>query len=125
VLLQVGPIDSRELLHCHASPLGNDVIQHSHTISGTSHQGFSRARSNAGGVIIVEMAGAISIATLRTRDEAEVVRGLLESAGIHAWIEADDAGGAYPFSLSDGVHVVVDREDGDAAAAILSDRSER
>jgi Putative prokaryotic signal transducing protein len=70
------------------------------------------------------MAGESSVDTFRTRDDAEIVRGLLESAGIHAWIEADDAGGAYPFSLSSGVHVVVDAADGDAATAILSERSE-
>jgi hypothetical protein len=66
----------------------------------------------------------ISIATVRTRDDAEVVRGLLESAGIRGRIIADDAGGVYPFSLSDGVHVVVDEEDGDAAAAVLAEKGE-
>jgi hypothetical protein len=65
-----------------------------------------------------------SVGTFRTRDDAEIVRGLLESQGIPAWISADDAGGAYPFSLSDGVHVVVDVKDRDAAAAILSEGSE-
>lgn len=105
--------------------LGDDVTRHSRTISRASHQGFSRARTDAAGAILAEMAPEISIATFSTRVDAEVVRGLLESAGIHAWIESDDAGGAYPFSLSDGVHVVVDKEDGDAAAALLSERSER
>jgi hypothetical protein len=66
------------------------------------------------------MTPEISIATFRTRDEAEVVRGLLISAGIAARIVADDAGGAYPFALSGGVDVVIDEQDRDAAAAILS-----
>jgi hypothetical protein len=67
------------------------------------------------------MAQEISVATVRTREEAEVVRGLLESAGIDAWIVADDAGGAYPFLLSGGAHVMVDESDRDAATAVLDD----
>ena len=62
----------------------------------------------------------VSIATFRTRDDAEVVRGLLESAGIPSRVVADDAGGAYPFALSGAVEVFVDESDRDAAAAILS-----
>jgi Putative prokaryotic signal transducing protein len=67
-----------------------------------------------------EMAQEISIASFRTRDEAEVVRGLLISAGIAARIVADDAGGAYPFALAGGVDVMIDEEDRNTAAAILS-----
>lgn len=68
------------------------------------------------------MAQETPIATLDTRDEAEVVRGLLQSAGIDAWIVADDAGGAYPFLLSGGAQVMVDKSDRDAAAALLDER---
>ena len=31
-----------------------------------------------------------------------MARGLLESAGVQAWLASDDAGGAYPFQLSGG-----------------------
>jgi hypothetical protein len=66
------------------------------------------------------MAGEISIATFRTRDDAEVVRVLLASAGIVGRVVADDAGGAYPFALPGGIHVVIDESDRDAAATILA-----
>ena len=36
-----------------------------------------------------------SVATFPKRTEAEVAQGLLASAGIAAWVAADDAGGAY------------------------------
>ena len=41
----------------------------------------------------VEMDRLITIGTYTTRGEAELVEGLLESAGIAASIRADDAGG--------------------------------
>jgi hypothetical protein len=44
----------------------------------------------------------ITIGTYTTRGEAEIVEGLLESAGIAASIRADDAGGAIPFEFSGG-----------------------
>jgi hypothetical protein len=69
------------------------------------------------------MAREISIATFRTREDAEVVRGLLASAGIAARVAADDAGGAYPFGLSGGVQLVIDESDRDAATAILARRA--
>jgi hypothetical protein len=68
------------------------------------------------------MAREIAIATFRTREDAEIVRGLLASAGIAARVAADDAGGAYPFALAGGVEVVIDESDRDAAATILADR---
>jgi hypothetical protein len=70
------------------------------------------------------MAREISIGTFRTREDAEVVRGLLASAGIAARISADDAGGAYPFALPGGVDVVIDEGDRDAAAAILGESAD-
>ena len=42
----------------------------------------------------------IAIETYGTRDEAEVVQGLLATAGIEAMIKVDDAGGAFPMGLS-------------------------
>jgi hypothetical protein len=62
----------------------------------------------------------ITIGTFGTRDEAEVVQGLLASAGIGASIRADDAGGAYPFVLSGGAQVLVDESDATAASELLA-----
>jgi hypothetical protein len=63
----------------------------------------------------------IAIRTFVTRSEAEVVRGLLESSGISAWVSADDAGGLYPFQLSDGAHVMIRESDRKAAESVLAD----
>lgn len=62
----------------------------------------------------------IAIGTYATRDEAEIVEGLLASAGIAASIRADDAGGAYPFVLSGGAQVLVDESDAEEAAQLLA-----
>jgi hypothetical protein len=66
----------------------------------------------------------VAIGTFGTRDEAEVVRGLLASAGINAWIRADDAGGAFPFVLSGGAQVLVDESDATAASELLANRTD-
>jgi cell division protein FtsN len=66
----------------------------------------------------------ITIGTYGTRDEAEIVQGLLASFGIDASVRADDAGGAYPFVLSGGAQVLVDESDATAAAEILANRTE-
>jgi hypothetical protein len=62
----------------------------------------------------------ISLRTFATRSEAEIVQGLLATAGIDSWLATDDAGGAYPFQLSDGVHLMVDERDRKAAEQIVS-----
>ncbi len=62
----------------------------------------------------------ITIRTVTTRTEAELVRGLLESAGIPAWISTDDAGGVYPFQLSDGARVMIREGGQDAAESVLT-----
>lgn len=62
----------------------------------------------------------IPIGTYATRTEAEIVEGLLESAGISASIRADDAGGAYPFEFSGGAQVMVDESDAEAASQVLA-----
>jgi len=62
----------------------------------------------------------IAVGTYRTRGEAEVVQGLLTSAGIEALVAADDAGGAYPFVLSGGAQVLVDESDAKAASELLA-----
>lgn len=66
----------------------------------------------------------IAIGTYGTRDEAEVVQGLLASAGIEASIRADDAGGAFPFVLSGGAQVLVDESDAAAARELLADTTD-
>ena len=62
----------------------------------------------------------IAIGTYATRDEAEIVEGLLASAGISASVRADDAGGAYPFVLSGGAQVLVDETDAEEASQLLA-----
>ncbi len=42
----------------------------------------------------------VLVTTVPSRTEAELVRSRLDADGIPAYIEADDAGGAYPFPLS-------------------------
>jgi hypothetical protein len=66
----------------------------------------------------------IAIGTFGTRSEAEVVQGLLASAGIEASIRADDAGGAYPFLLSGGAQVLVDESDATAASELVAASTE-
>lgn len=60
------------------------------------------------------------IGSYATRDEAEVVQGLLASAGIEASIKADDAGGSFPFVLSGWAQVLVDESDAAAATELLA-----
>jgi type III secretory pathway lipoprotein EscJ len=62
----------------------------------------------------------VPVAAYPTRDEAEVVQGLLTSAGIEASVSADDAGGAFPFVLSGGAQVLVDESDVEAASELLA-----
>jgi type III secretory pathway lipoprotein EscJ len=66
----------------------------------------------------------IAIGTFGSRTEAEIVQGLLASAGIDASIRADDAGGAYPFEFSGGAQVLVDESDATAASEILANRTD-
>jgi hypothetical protein len=65
----------------------------------------------------------IPIGTFATRSEAEIVQGLLASAGIAASVSADDAGGAYPFDLSGGAQLLVDENDVEAASELLANRA--
>lgn len=56
-----------------------------------------------------------------SRLEAEIAKGTLESAGIKAFISADDAGGMRPapFAYSAGVELIVREEDAQSAKEIL------
>jgi len=71
----------------------------------------------------VDVGRLIPIGTYATRTEAEIVEGLLESAGISASIRADDAGGAYPFEFSGGAQVMVDESDAETASQVLAERA--
>jgi hypothetical protein len=64
----------------------------------------------------------VPIGTFANRNEAEIVEGLLESAGIPASVSSDDAGGAYPFDLSGGAQVFVGEEDVEAAELLAARR---
>jgi Putative prokaryotic signal transducing protein len=66
----------------------------------------------------------ITIGTFGTRDEAEIVQGLLATEGIDSTIRADDAGGAYPFVLSGGAQVLVDESDAAVASELLANRTD-
>jgi hypothetical protein len=65
----------------------------------------------------------IPIGTFATRSEAEIVQGLLASAGIASSVSADDAGGAYPFDFSGGAQLLVDEDDVEAASELLANRA--
>jgi len=80
--------------------------------------------SGAHAIISARVGGLTVIGTYGTRDEAEVVQGLLETAGIASSIRADDAGGAFPFTLSGGAQVLVDERDAEAAAELLAGETE-
>ena len=73
----------------------------------------------------VAMDRLITIGTYTTRGEAEIVEGLLESAGIAASIRADDAGGAIPFEFSGRAQVLVDESDAEAAAQLLAEQTDK
>jgi len=66
-----------------------------------------------------------SVGTFPKRTDAEVVQGLLASAGIDAWIAADDAGGAFPFALSGGAQVLVDESDLEVAVKVLAGKTDQ
>jgi len=66
-----------------------------------------------------------SVGTFPKRTDAEVVQGLLASAGINAWIAADDAGGAFPFALSGGAQVLVDESDLEVAVKVLAGKTDQ
>jgi len=65
----------------------------------------------------------IQVGTYPTRSDAEFAQAVLEAAGITSVLAADDAGGAYPFDLTGGAHLLVDEADAEDAAAVLSDGS--
>ena len=62
----------------------------------------------------------VAVGTYPTRTDAELAQSALEAAGIPSLIVADDAGGAYPFDLTGGAHLLVEEADAGDAAALLS-----
>ena len=62
----------------------------------------------------------VPVAEYATRDEAEIVQGLLASAGIESALSADDAGGAFPFVLSGGAQLLADENDVEAASELIA-----
>ena len=64
----------------------------------------------------------IRIGTYRTREDAELAQAALAAAAIPSVLEADDAGGTYPFDLTAAARLFVADVDADDAAAVLSGR---
>jgi hypothetical protein len=98
------------------------------TAHGRGRLGGGRRRGSPGppqtAIISAKVGERIAIGTYGTRDEAEVVQGLLASAGIESAIRADDAGGAFPFVLSGGAQVLVEESDAAAASELLASRAD-
>jgi Putative prokaryotic signal transducing protein len=65
--------------------------------------------------------GQIRVRTYASRMAAEMAQGLLETSGIRSSVSADDAGGAYPFSLlGGGARLMIDESDREQAEAVLA-----
>ena len=64
----------------------------------------------------------IAVGVYPSRSDAELAQTVLTAAGIASEIQADDAGGAYPFDLAGGAHLLVDEADAADAAALLDNR---
>jgi hypothetical protein len=62
----------------------------------------------------------IEVGAYPTRSDAELAQSALAAAGIQSVLEADDAGGAYPFDLSGGARLLVDEADAELALAVLA-----
>jgi len=62
----------------------------------------------------------VEVGIYPTRSDAELAQAALAAAGIPSVLEADDAGGAYPFDLTGGARLLVDQADAQRAASILS-----
>jgi hypothetical protein len=69
------------------------------------------------------MEDLVCIQTYRTRPEAEIAKGFLESNGIIATVLAHDMGGAYPYpfqSSPEGVKLLVSKKDEKKAREVLN-----
>jgi hypothetical protein len=64
----------------------------------------------------------VQVAWVSNRIEGDLVAGLLQSEGINAWVNADDAGGQEPqLQLQTGAQVLVAPADEARAREILAD----
>jgi hypothetical protein len=63
----------------------------------------------------------VEVGVYPTRSDAELAQATLAAAGIPSVVEADDAGGAYPFDLTGGARVLVADADAEYATATLGD----
>src|SRR3954464_5437005 len=63
-----------------------------------------------------------AVGAYRTRDDAWPAQAALAAAGIPSVLEADDAGGAYPFDLTGAARLFVNQPDAEEAAAVLCER---
>jgi hypothetical protein len=64
----------------------------------------------------------VEVGTYPTRSDAELAQAALAAAGIGSVVAADDAGGAFPFDLSNAARLLVEEADADDARAVLSER---
>ena len=65
-------------------------------------------------------APTVEVGIYPTRSDAELAQAALAAAGIPSALEADDAGGAYPFDLTGGgARLIVDEADAEDAVAVL------
>ena len=64
----------------------------------------------------------VQVGAYRMRDDAWPAQAALAAAGIQSMLQADDAGGAYPFDLTGAALLLVDEADAEDAAAVLSQR---
>ena len=63
----------------------------------------------------------VEVGVYPTRSDAEIAQGALSAAGIESVIEADDAGGAFPFDITgSGARLLVEEADARDAAEVLS-----
>jgi hypothetical protein len=62
----------------------------------------------------------VIVKTYKSRMEAEIAKGLLESNGIPAHVSVDDAGGMYPpFNFGGGAKILVPEKFKEKAAKLL------
>ena len=67
----------------------------------------------------VDEDAVVTVATLATEGEAEVIRAKLEACGIESSIDDDSSGGTVPTDGRSGVTVLVRASDAGAATAAL------
>ena len=71
------------------------------------------------------MKNPLSVKAVKTRLDAEVIKGFLSSNNIECFISADDEGGMTPFPFrisSTGVQIFVDKKDYEQAIKLLKEK---